>query len=731
MGKSEPSGLWLSRIFTSNTLAFTLAAVSIVAGIITYLALTQYSLLSADPATVSGLLALDLILLASLAAVISGRVLSLIKAQRQGMAGAKLQLKLVLTFTMLAVAPAVAVAGLSALFFFGGVQAWFDDTVSAAVSESKEVAEAALEANKRTILGDALALANVIEPEVRWGSVDEVRVEQLLLRESLTRNLTQAIIFGKDGRVLARSDLGLSLKFDTILDIDYDRAKAGEVVLISDSTDDRVQALLQLLPESEIYLLIGRQVDAVILGHMAKAERASNQYASYEQRRIALQRSIMLIFVIVAMVLLTASVLLGLEFASRLTRPISNLIVAAERVRAGDFTVRVEQSDRSNEIGMLIRSFNRMTNQLQTQRRDIMEANRQIDERRRFTEAVLAGVSAGVLDVDAHGVINLANSHAAEFLGVTCEQLVGQSITGVLPALLPLSSGERQLQVNNRQLLIRTAAELVGDEVRGYVITLDEVTALIAAQRKAAWADVARRIAHEIKNPLTPIQLSADRLRRKYGKEIVTEPEVFRDCTETIVRQVDDIRRLIDEFSAFARMPAPVIRDTNVSALLREVVILHRHANAGVEIISHLPDEDLWADCDAAQLRQAVTNLILNGLDAVAERDSKDGVLPIGQIAVSLRQEGERVVIAVADNGVGLPTVDRDKLTDPYVTTKVKGTGLGLAIVSSIMQDHQGKIELVDVPTGGAVVRLSFPYRNGVNLLKSGEVIARETVTVE
>ena len=710
---------WIGRIGLSNALAFGLTAVGVIAGVVTYLVLSRSSPLLADQDAVRALLTFDLVLAGALALVVGWRVLALIRARRSGAAGARLQLKLVLTFTLLAVAPAVVVAGLSGMFFFVSVQVWFGETVSGAVKESSAVAQAALEVSQRTIIGDSLAVANAVNREVGWVDASDGRIDALLTSEIRDRQLVDALIFDSSGKVLARSELGFSIGFDTVRDVDLQRAQAGDVVMMVDQNDNRVRALLRLDRYMDAFLLVSRIPDATLQRHLERSEEASAEYSMFETRRLEIQRNIMLIFAIVALVLLLASVLLGLSLANQLIRPIGNLINASERVRAGDLSVRVPQTDRANEMGKLIRSFNRMTNQLQTQRRELTETNLQLDERRRFTEAVLSGVSAGILDVDAEGIIQLANIRGAQFLGYEPDDLVGRSIYSVMPELTDLLNEaknnwteqiEKQLQFDrpgepDHTLLVRIAPELMAGELSGFVVTFDEITALVSAQRQAAWADVARRIAHEIKNPLTPIQLSAERLKRRYLKQITDDPETFQDCTDTIVRQVDDIRRLVDEFSAFARMPAPVIREANVSALVREAVILQRHANPDIKFSINAPAEDVLADCDQRQMSRVLTNLLLNAVDAIIERGEGE----TGTISVTVAKESGVVEIAVQDNGKGLPKTERNRLTEPYVTTKAKGTGLGLAIVKKILEDHRGTLTLEDAPVSGALVRLAFP----------------------
>ncbi len=717
------AGTWIGRLALSNTLALLLVLSALMAGVGTYAVMTQQSPLAAAPDTVAALFTLNLSLLGLLCALIGWRVIVLLRARARGMAGARLHLKLVLTFSFLAVTPAVVVSGLSALFFFAGVQTWFSDSVSSAVVESKEVAEAALDAYQRTITADVLTIANTLNREVGWVGEDENRLEQVLNTEMQTRDLTDAIVFDGSNRIIARSRFGFGLKFETIRDVDLDRARNGDIVVMADDSNARVRALVRLDRYLDTYLMVSRLTSLEMLGHLQRAEQASDAYGAFATKRVELQRRILLAFAVTTLLLLLGAVLLGLDVANQLVLPISALVQAADRVRSGDLTVRVPQSARANELGTLIRSFNRMTNQLQTQRRELIDTNRQLDERNRFTEAVLAGVSAGVLNVDAFGVIQLANARAGELLAADPENLIGQTLADVLPeteeffAEARRRTGrllDRQIVMKRPGLLTRTmhvriTHEVAGEELRGFVLTFDEITDLVAAQRMAAWADVARRIAHEIKNPLTPIQLSAERLKRKYLAQIAQEPDVFRACIDTIVRQVDDIRRMVDEFSAFARMPSAVIRPHNLSALIREAVVLEREAHPTITFTTRLPDEDLRLPCDHRQIRQALTNLVQNAINAIRERPETTDLLPNGNIEVSLAAEGDSVVLTIADNGRGLPVEERDRLTEPYVTTRIKGTGLGLAIVKKIMEDHGGTITLTDNPGGGARVSLAFP----------------------
>jgi two-component system nitrogen regulation sensor histidine kinase NtrY len=412
-------------------------------------------------------------------------------------------------------------------------------------------------------------------------------------------------------------------------------------------------------------------------------------------------------------------VAIGIHFATQLAVPISRLVTAAEQIRGGDLAARVPEGEKDDELASLSRAFNRMTYQIESQQRELREANRQLDERRQFTETVLTGVSAGVIGLDRLGRVNLPNRSASSLLGVDLEESIGQDLAQVAPemgglldeaARRPERLAQSQVQLvrgtSTRILLVRIAAELYGREISGYVVTFDDITELLSAQRKAAWADIARRIAHEIKNPLTPIQLAAERLRRRYLKEIKGDTETFTVCTDTIIRHVGDIGRMIDEFSSFARMPAPVLKPENLSEIVRQTVFLQRTAHPEIAFATTFPARPVTVRCDARLVGQAVINIVKNAIESIETRIAEQGGSPAGQIRVSVTEEAGQAAVIVEDNGKGLPQHGREQLTEPYVTTRAKGTGLGLAIVKKIMEDHLGELVLEDAEPDGARVRL-------------------------
>ncbi len=723
----RPRWRWISASRLSGKFAIGLAIAAVGAGLATYAQLSGEQL-SQRPGTILLLLYLDLVLLLLLATVVARRIVQVWAERRRGSAGARLHVRLVLLFSSLAALPAVIVAGFSVVFFDLGLQAWFSDRVRGALTESLAVAESYLSEHRNTIRGDAVAMAHDLSREGPILRVNQRMLVQLLSAQSAVRSLSEAVIFDPDGRVLASAGMTMSLAVDIIPNWALARADAGDVVLIDPDIDpnsvqqtNRVRVLQRLESLDGLYLLVGRFVDPQVLGHVERTRLAVKAYESLEGRRSGIQITFAMVFIMVAILLLLAAIWVGLVFANRLIGPIGLLITASERVRSGDLAARVDESAADDELGTLSRAFNRMTSQLEGQRRELVEANRQLDERRRFTETVLAGVSAGVIGLDSDGRINLPNRSASTLLSTDLERSIGSDLARVVPEFASLLETARlsgrlaQEEVSitrdgrRRILLVRVGAERMEGGDDGLVVTFDDITELQTAQRQAAWADVARRIAHEIKNPLTPIQLSAERLKRKYLGEIKNDPETFRICTETIVRQVADIGRMVDEFSSFARMPAPVMRDEELGELVRQTVFLQRQAHPEIAFDVETPATPLRHPLDARQIRQALTNLLQNALDAIAGRDVAEGVsLPQGRLAILLRAGASGPEISVIDNGRGLPKENRDRLTEPYVTTRVKGTGLGLAIVKKIMEDHGGELRLQDAVGGGAHVTLAF-----------------------
>ena len=730
--------IWARKVGLARklALALTLAVVPSVAA--TFLAMTVSGPIGPDPKTVLSLIGLDVLLLVALAVVIGVRIIGVWRARRRGSSGSRLHLRFILLFSLVAVTPSIVVSIGSTVFFRYGVESWFSDRVRTALQASLQVARSYLEEHQQIIGGDVLAMANDINREGVLLERTPQRFSSFVSTQAAVRGLTEAVVFDGQGRILARS--GLAFAIETSLDqIPFwamEKARSGEVAVLTNDDDDRVRALVRLQSFfDETYLYVGRFVDPKVIGHMEQTSAAVAEYEHLEGRRLSLERAFSMIFAIISLLLLLAAIWVGLSMAMSLATPIVRLIDAAERVRSGDLTARVEEGKGADEIGSLVKAFNRMTGQLSEQRQELIDANRELDERNRFTETVLAGVSAGVIGLDRSGNIHLPNRSACELLAAGPEALIGQSLVRVAPEFADafdeitrrpdrLTQHEIKLvrQQRQRTLLLRFAAERLDGETIGYVVTFDDISELVSAQRTAAWADVARRIAHEIKNPLTPIQLSAERLKRKYLKEIQSDPETYSTLVDTIVRQVGDIGRMVDEFSSFARMPAPHMKMADLVAICREAVFVQKTGYPDVDFSGHWPDAPVPMLCDARLFGQALTNLLKNSVEAIHGRDGAD--LPTGQVRLSLSASAGAIVVEVVDNGRGLPKENRDRLTEPYVTTRVKGTGLGLAIVKKIVEDHGGDLLLEDAPTGGARVRLVFREGDGSPQISSADMTA-------
>jgi two-component system, NtrC family, nitrogen regulation sensor histidine kinase NtrY len=709
---------WARRVGLERKLTIALLVAALLSGLATYAALTGSFGALQDRATLL-LVLIDLIVLLLLGTALARRLVALWLERRKGLAGARLHARMVLLFSLVAVTPTIVVAVFTTLFLNLGVNAWFSDQVSTAIKDSQHVAQVYLQEHQQHLGDQALAMVNDLR---RQGPLmDRQQLEQILTIHSQLRELSEAAIIDGHRQILANANYNILLAFD--LDLPswaFDRARAGEVVVLPSSTGDRVRALVRYDPNADTFLYIGRLVDSTALARVNSASNAAKTYQELEARRSGFQITFALIFVVVALLVLFGAIWFALVSASQLVQPIGELADAAERVRSGDLSVRVGE-ERPDEIGGLSRAFNRMTSQLESQRSELIEANAQLDERRRFTELVLSGVSAGVIGLDDGGRIELPNRSACELLGIDLAACVGQRLTDVVPPMSALLTAgmsttvrhaEAQITIEKagsvRTLLVRIGAERGEGEAERYVVTFDDVTELLGAQRKAAWADVARRIAHEIKNPLTPIQLSAERLKRKYLKQIVDDKETFAVCTDTIVRQVSDIGRMVDEFSAFARMPAPVMMDEDVAALCRQAVFLQQSAHPQFTYHVDMPDGVVMLSCDAALMSRALNNLLQNAADAIDGRIGDGVTEPAGEIWLSVSRSKDRLTVCVEDNGRGLPRAERHRLTEPYVTTRAKGTGLGLAIVKKIMEDHGGNLTLDDRPGGGASVKLIF-----------------------
>lgn len=712
----------LADLLLGKAATLVLTAIALAVGFATFMLIARGATpFALQPNAGVGLVLANLCVMLLLGAVLAGRLTRVWVDRRSGSAASRLHVRLVMLFSGVAVAPTIVVACFAVAFFHFGIQSWFNDPVRDAVTESLQVSRGYLEEHRDNIRAVALEMANDIDRAGMLLAGDPRAFADVLEAQTTLRGLTEALIYDPlTNQVLGASGLFGGIGVAPPPESDTQQALRGDVVVMNAGDGTRVRAVVKLDSTPPLMLMIGRPLDPKILGYMQRTETAVAEYNRLNHDRSWLQIAFAWIFAMVALLVLLAAALIGLVMANQIARPIGSLINAAERVRGGDLTTRVAEIPSGDELAGLSRAFNRMTGQLAAQRAELMDAYSQIDERRRFTEAVLSGVSAGVIGLDAQGRIELPNRAADELLGTDLLVAIGRPLADEVPEFATLMqeamaaperarTAEIQIGPGNRRrtLLVRIGADLTGGRTDGFVVTFDDITELQSAQRKAAWADVARRIAHEIKNPLTPIQLSAERLKRRFAKEIQSDPETFTQCADTIVRHVGDIGRMVDEFSAFARMPQPVIKPEDVGRIAREALVLQKTARPQIMWNTEIPDSGPIVPCDRRLIRQALTNLLQNAADAVAMRDGA------GRIDLLVCRSENEVRVCVTDDGIGLPD-DRARLTEPYVTHKSKGTGLGLAIVKKIMEDHGGRLILDDRPGGdnamhGAVATLTMP----------------------
>ena len=709
----------IGRALSGRAASVALAAFAILAGAATYAWLA--GLVPGPLQTggwITGLLVADLVVAVTLVAVLAVRLTQLWLDRRRGAAGSRLHMRLVLVCSVFTITPTVIVTVILSLLMTNLID-FVVKPSQASYEAARAIGEPVRRAREEEILRDIAAISVPLQELSLEALRDKATVTKVLERSIEGRPIIEADLVDGDKGVIARAIAPDAKPLENpvppaqVLWLAVNQQRPVEF-----QASGGTYFVMQLVVSEPLFLVTGHAVDLRVVDYIKSIEFAGKFYSQIEQ---ALRRNQVIIFAIcggIALLMLLAAVWLAIVFATRLTEPIGNLMATAERVRGGDLSARAEEGPANDELGLLARSFNRMTSQVEEQRKELVDANRELDTRRRLTDAVLAGVSAGVLSIDNQGVIVRSNRSALELLDLPEDGVLGRELTAVMPELVTLAAqaAERpdrltQGQVEilqrgmRRILLVRISAA----SNAGAVVTFDDVTDLMSAQRMAAWGDVARRIAHEIKNPLTPIQLSAERLRRRYLKQIKDDPETFSICTDTIIRQVGDIGRMVDEFSSFARMPRPTVHPEDVKELCQQALFLQRSGNAGIRYQSSLPDHPVSLDCDRRQVGQVLTNILKNAAEAIEGRDEQAGhELPPGEISLKLTEEGSIVRILVQDNGRGLPQEGRDRLTEPYMTTRSKGTGLGLAIVKKIMEDHGGEIVLEDREGGGARVSLVF-----------------------
>ncbi|MDR6951028.1 two-component system nitrogen regulation sensor histidine kinase NtrY [Ancylobacter sp. 3268] len=668
--------------------------------------------------------AMSLILLG----IIGREVWRIVKARRRGRAAARLHVRIVGLFGIVAVVPALLVALLASITLDRGLDRWFSVRTRAIVDNAVSVAQTYVREHAYSIRGDVMGMARDLQRIRPLWDTDRSRFRQAMTAQAVVRGLPAAMVIQRDLAVVDRTTIRTGREFVVPSNLAVKDATEEQPLIYLPTDADFVGAVIPLKEFGDLFLYVARPIDPRVINYLKETQAAVADYRNLEQQRIGVQVAFALLYAVISLTVLLCAVWLGIHFANRLVAPIRRLIGAADLVAAGNLYVEVPVRRTEGDLSSLAETFNKMTQELRTQQNDLVQARDQIDTRRRFTEAVLSGVGAGVIGVDSSGSITIINRPAEKMLGVSEDDALGKPLGDIVPEIAPMlveamGAGPRTVQGNtslsrdgrDRVIAVRFTTEQSREADHGWVVTLDDITELVVAQRSSAWADIARRIAHEIKNPLTPIQLSAERLRRRYGKVIGEDREVFDQCTDTIIRQVGDIGRMVDEFSSFARMPKPVVEEHDVAETVRQVVFLMRVGNPEIDIRFDAPEGPVSARFDRRLISQALTNIVKNATEALEGIAAEDRVEP-PRITVELASDERNVTIDVIDNGKGLPTENRARLLEPYVTTREKGTGLGLAIVGKIMEEHGGGIELADAPEGrGAWIRLRF-LRSGAGL---------------
>jgi two-component system, NtrC family, nitrogen regulation sensor histidine kinase NtrY len=736
------------RLFTpgrgmlrTSTLGPVIVLLALITGAISFFILTGLTPIVPRQLVVVLTLGANLILVICLLLLIGWEFYKLVSASRKGVAGARLQIRILGLFVLIAATPAFLVAIVAGITLDRGLDRWFSTRTQSIIENSVRVAQIYIAEHTQQLRNDMLIMATDLDNVSELAAANPDQFANFVRTQGIIRAFPGAYVIHRDLSIVVRALYDEERQFLVPPEEALARAEAGGAIIIPPTENNQIGGLVKLNNYEDYYLFVVREIDSQVLQHLANTGEVANEYQNLENRRFGLQVAFGLIYLGMALILMLSAVWLGLWFGNRLVAPIRRLIGAAKNVSEGQLDIQVPVKTSEGELGNLGATFNDMTKQLREQRGELLEINETLDRRRRFTETVLAGVTAGVIGLDVNKRINLLNQSAQDILGLDVDSAIGKPLSDMVPELSDLVEKVAPVAVRNlqgqitlkrrgeeRTISFRVSGEFTVEGDSGVVITLDDISELVSAQRTSAWADIARRIAHEIKNPLTPIQLSAERLRRKYSKVIVEDRDVFDQCTETIIRQVGDIGRMVDEFSSFARMPKAVMGKENVGELIRQATFLTEISQPNIDVSVDLPDEPIFALCDRRLISQAVTNLIKNASEAIGSSERK--VAEQGWIKVNLAQIDERIRISVIDNGRGLPVENRAQLLEPYMTTRDKGTGLGLAIVSKIAEEHAGFVTLHDAPQvadggQGAMIRIECPVGNFDQI--EGDAGERET----
>jgi len=655
--------------------------------------------------------------------VLAGRRLARARAvSSQSGSDGRLHIRLVALFSLIAAIPTLLVVIFASFLFQYGMQFWFSDNSRSLFENSQSLAKGYYEQSLRDVSSQTDAMAGDLRDYLSQTTIDSPEFSEGYSYQLVGRQLSESAIIqiGEDGEprtaaIVGPDDSSSAVKVTAEMIRQLNNqgnesfSSRGERILIS-ANADKVEAVTPIDREAKIYLYVSRKSDLVGYSQAGTAQQVLDDFDSLASEINKLQFRFNLALLLISLLVVGIAVWAALRLADRMVRPLDELALAAREISTGNFSPRVDTSFRRDEVGVLGRAFNRMAQRLETQTDALVKANNQLDDRRAFIEAILESVTAGIISVDGNGGVRLVNSSAQKLLFANAdENLLGRNIREVGPAfarLIETGEKDRVIQYAVENQLLTLAVKITREPI-GHVITFEDITQQLLDQRQAAWSDVAQRIAHEIKNPLTPIQLATERLKKRYSKEVITDPEVFEQLTETIIRQVGDLRNMVDEFSSFAKMPKPVFREENCHELVRQAVFMHDVAHSDVAFELRSESKDLLIHCDRRQIGQAITNIIKNAIESIEGRVKKEDEPIVGKILVEIQQSDNEIKIAITDNGIGLPD-DKDRLIEPYMTTREKGTGLGLAIVKKIIEEHYGDINFENAKPRGAMVILRF-----------------------
>ncbi len=646
--------------------------------------------------------------------VLAGRRLAIRRAARSvlGSSG-RLHVRLVWLFSLIAAIPTLLVVVFASLIFQSGVEFWFSDSSRGMLENANKLARGYYEDKLRDVSNQTVAMAGDIRDFLDQANIASIEFAEGYSFQVLSRQLNESAIVerGSDGslRTAAIVDPDKNTERERVTPQDIARIEKGEGVVVKASAE-RIEAITPIDRKREIYLYTARNSDMLALGQWERAQSVLKSYDMLTTRARALQLRFNILLFAVSLGLVAIAVWAALRFADRQVAPLAELVSAARTIGSGNFAMRVAQSSGTDEVGLLARAFNRMTQQLEGQTKALVSANAQLEVRRAFIEAVLESITAGIVSIGRDGSVLLINSSAQRMLvPADAPSPIGRPLAEVSPVFDQLVTSGQANHVIQQPMGgdLRTLAVRVVKDDNGHVITFEDISRQLLDQRRAAWSDVARRIAHEIKNPLTPIQLATERLKRRYGRQIANDPELFEELTSTIIRQVGDLRKMVDEFSSFARLPKPVFRAEDASDLVRQALFLQEVAHPALDFSFACDVSTMPLQCDRHQFGQVMTNVLKNAIEAIEARAKHEDIDYRGRIAVTLSGDETSVTVEVVDNGIGLPA-ERDRILEPYMTTREKGTGLGLAIVHKIVEEHGGEMAFAPEPTGGTRVIMRF-----------------------